>query len=188
MFNELTRWRLRVSRRVAADAFPRRTPNSSPSSAPPPRYPILVRQVPALRWIAIRQLASTRFLKLVKAPRVRQGVIFSIFSGSVNQDQGDADKQQWPPLGWRARVGQDDRLEASATVKGLRDPLLPIAGWGFRPSAGTSCARRTDPCGDGGVGDRTLSSIGRAEPSGDSNSRLDRDIDRQPLSSQRTSR
>src|SRR5262245_23425286 len=105
---------------------------SSSSRAPPPRYPILVRQGPALRWIAIRQLASTRFLKLVKAPRVRQGVIFSIFSGSVNQDQGDADKQQWPPLGWRARVGQDDRLEASATVIGLRGQFS-IAGWGVGP-------------------------------------------------------
>ena len=162
--------------------------HSPSSSAPPPRYPILVRLASAPGWMTIRQVCFARLLKLVKAPRVRQGVIFSIFSSSVNRGKGDADNQQWPPLGWRARVGHDDRLEASATVKGLRDPLLPIAGWGFRPSGGASRAWRTDHCGDGGVGDRTLSSIGRAEPSGDSNSRLDRDIDRQPLSSQRTSR
>src|SRR5262249_37278936 len=84
--------------------------------APPPRYPMLVRLPSHPRSMAIRQLTQASFLKLVKAPRVRQGGIFSIFSSSVNEGQGDADNQEWPPLGWRARVGQDDRLEASATV------------------------------------------------------------------------
>src|SRR5215831_14111634 len=109
--------------------------HSPSSSAPPPRYPILVRLGSALGWMTIRQLGLARFLKLVKAPRARQGVIFSIFSSSVNRGKGDADNQHWPPLGWRARVGQDDRLEASATVIGLRGQFS-IAGWGVGPPAG----------------------------------------------------
>jgi len=104
------------------------------------------------------------FLKLVKAPRVRQGGNSSIFSSSVNREAGDADNQQWPPLGWRARVGQDDRLESSATVNGLRDQF-PIAGWGFGPPPG-ALRRDSGPQWNGGVGGRTLSTIGRAEPSG----------------------
>jgi hypothetical protein len=161
--------------------------NSSCSIAPPPRYAMLVRLMNGCRWIAIRQVTPARSWKLVKVPRVPRSVILSIFSSSVNRREWVADNQQWPPLGWRARVGQDDRLEASATVKGLHDPL-PIADLGIQAVSEALARRLGGPCGDGGVGDRTLTSIGRAEPSGDSNSRLDRDIDRQPLSSQRTSR
>ena len=73
---------------------------------------------------------------------------------------------QRPPLGWRARVGQDDRLETSATVNGRCDQF-PIAGWGFGSTEGAESVRPADPSEDGGVGDRTLSIIGRAEPSGD---------------------
>ena len=61
------------------------------------------------------QSRAHNLLKLVKAPRVPQAAKFSIFSSSVNGGMRDADNQLWPPLGWRARVGQDDRLEASAT-------------------------------------------------------------------------
>ena len=125
----------------ARESTPRRgcpppaTANSSSSRAPPPRYPILVRLASAPGWMTIRQVGLASFLKLVKAPRVRQGVIFSIFSSSVNRGKGDADNQQWPPLGWRARVGHDDRLEASATVIGLRGQFS-IAGWGVGPPDG----------------------------------------------------
>src|SRR5262249_50273806 len=103
--------------------------------APPPRYPMLVRLRPRPRSIPILQLAGTGLLKLVKAPRVRQGVSFSIFPGSVNRGKGDADNQQWPPLGWRARVGQDDRLEASATVIRPSGPV-PRRRSGLRFSPG----------------------------------------------------
>jgi len=65
--------------------------------------------------IAIDAEPFPRLLKLVKAPRVPQGGILSISSSSLNGGMSDADNQLWPPLGWRARVGQDDRLEASAT-------------------------------------------------------------------------
>ena len=103
--------------------------NSSCSIAPPPGYDMLVRLTNRYRWIAIRELGRARLWKLVKVPRVPRSVILSIFPSSVNRRGTDADNQPWPPLGWRAIVGQDDRLEASATVKGLRDPL-PIAGFG----------------------------------------------------------
>ena len=47
-------------------------------------YPLFVRLSNRQGWIAIRQLSRPMLLKLVKAPRVRQGDIFSIFSGLVN--------------------------------------------------------------------------------------------------------
>jgi len=75
----------------------------------------MVRLRMGLGWIAIGEVKEPNLLKLVIAPRVPQTGSFSNFSSSVNGEESDADNQQWPPLGWRARVGQDDRLEASAT-------------------------------------------------------------------------
>ena len=132
--------------------------NSSCSMTPPPSYAMLVRLSGDARWIAIRPVGRAALWKLVKAPRTPRSVILSIFSSSLNPREGVADNQHWPPLGWRARVGQDDRLEASATVIGLRGQFS-IAGWGVGPREGAPGADPWDPSGDGGVGDRTLSSI-----------------------------
>jgi hypothetical protein len=118
-------------------------------------------------WISIRQVTPRKLLKLVKVPRVRQGATSSIFSSSVNEGNRSADNHTWPPLGWRARVGQEDRLEASATVP---RPAwsVPQRGLGIGVHSVTlSSVRQVNRTGDGGVGDRTLSNIGRAEPSGD---------------------
>src|SRR6185312_6008037 len=82
---------------------------------------------------------------LVTAPRIPRSVSLSIFSSSLNPRERVADNRHWPPLGWRARVGQDDRLEASATVKGLRDPLLPIAGLGIPPAGGRTARPANGP-------------------------------------------
>src|SRR5262245_54461566 len=171
-----TRARAGASSVPAVPILRREDLNPSCSMAPPLWYALMVRLTAGSPSMPIDEGGRARPWILVTAPRIPRPVSLSNFSSSLNPREGAADNRQWPPLGWRARVGQDDRLEASATVKGLRDPLLPIAGWGrFRPSEGALRAGPRAPCGDGGVGDRTLSSIGRAEPSGDCYSRLDRE-------------
>jgi hypothetical protein len=130
------------------------------------KCPIKVRLRSGRGWIAIRASNGPSLLIFVKAPRVPQDSIFSISTSSVNGAESVADNHPWPPLGWRARVGQDDRLEASATVP-RPAWFVPLVDRGQCSASDLARIGRANDDRVGGVGNRTLSSIDRAEPSGD---------------------
>ena len=69
------------------------------------------------------------------------------------------------PWGGERESAKTTGLRLPPPSEGLRDQI-PIAGWGTVRSEGATGAGTADTSGNGGVGDRTLSSIGRAEPSG----------------------
>ncbi len=135
-------------------------------------------------WIPIRQVHQPILLKLVKARRVRQGVNFSIFSSSVNERKGSADNHNGHPWGGERESAKKTGLRLPPPCRGLRDQF-PSPGWGTG-SLGDACERsasepqrkrwcwRSDvvqhrPC-------RTIRGMLAH--------RLDREVDRQPHSSQ----
>ena len=119
-------------------------------------------------WIPIREVPQPILLKLVKARRVRQGVNFSIFSSSVNERKGSADNHNGHPWGGERESAKKTGLRLPPPCRGLCDQF-PDPGWG-RGSPGDAVERSEgEPHWKRWRGDRTLSSIGRAEPSGESN-------------------
>jgi hypothetical protein len=69
------------------------------------------------------------------------------------------------PWGGEQESAKTTGLRLPPPSDGLRDPS-PIAGWGTRSLEGAAGAGPVDISLNGGVGDRTLSSVGRTEPSG----------------------
>jgi hypothetical protein len=145
---------------------------------------MMVRLQSRAKWIPILDVHQPKPLKLVKARRVRQGVIFSIFSSSVNERKGSADNHNGHPWGGERESAKMTGLRLPPPCRGLRDQF-PSAGWGTG-SLLSACERwasepqrkrwcwRSDvvpnrPC-------RTVRGMLAH--------RLDLDVDRQPHSSQ----
>ena len=151
----------------------------TPTNAPPPCFPMMVRLRSRRGWIPIRQVLQPILLKLVKARRVRQSANFSIFSSSVNARKGSADNHNGHPWGGERESAKMTGLRLPPPCRGLCEQF-PDPGWGQGSPEGAVAHLASEPHRKWKRwrGDRTLSSIGRAEPSGDCNSRLDRDIDR----------
>src|SRR5262249_28679479 len=96
----------------------------------------------------------TLCLKLVKAPRVPQGAISSIFPSSVNERKGDADNPSGHPWGGERESAKTTglRLPPPSTACGVGSPARvgePVHWRVLHPGAGP-----VDPRKDGGVGDR----------------------------------
>ena len=79
-------------------------------------------------WISIRQLFPPTLLKLVKAPRVRQAVIPSIFSSSVNEGKRSADNHIGHPWGGERESAKKTGLRLSPPCRGLRDQFPARVG------------------------------------------------------------
>ncbi len=105
-------------------------------------------------------------MKLVIAPRVPRTGNLSIFSRTVNGEETDADNQHGHPWGRERESAKMTGLRLSPPNRGLRElSHLRTGGHGSFPDLARVGPVNDDR--DGGVGDRTWSSIGRTDPSGD---------------------
>src|SRR5437879_6246256 len=89
---------------------------------------MMVRLRTCFGWISIRQVLPPIALKLVKAPRVRQGVNSSSFSSSVNEGKGSADNHIGHPWGGERESAKKTGLRLSPPCRGLRDQFPARVG------------------------------------------------------------
>ena len=135
-------------------------------------------------WISIRQVLPPILLKLVKARRVRQAANFSIFSSSVNERKGSADNHNGHPWGGERESAKKTGLRLPPPCRGLRDQFPARVGesgsLGDARERSASEPQRERWCWRSDVVQhrpcRTIRGILAH--------RLDREVDRQPHSSQ----
>src|ERR1700679_3107576 len=120
---------------------------------------MMVRLRSSIVSIPIGQVIHPILLKLVKARIVRQGVIFSIFSSSVNERKGSADNHNGHPWGGEREAAKKTGLRLPPPCRGLCEQF-PDSGWG-RGSRGDAAfaSGKSEPHRKRWCGDRTLLSI-----------------------------
>jgi hypothetical protein len=116
-------------------------------------------------WISIREVIPPILLKLVKARIVRQDAKFSIFSSSVIERKMSADNHSGHPWGGERESAKKTGLRLPPPCRGLWEVSRPRLGTRFAPRHSMR-VRRVERHRKRWCGDRTLNSVGRAEPLG----------------------